>query len=75
MDASVPVLHACCKTELESEILYAYKNTVPKIQEPVTNCDTLLTCGNGGTFSLLDLPNSLVEYNKRLGSKPEKSFQ
>jgi len=51
------------------------ENTVPTIQEPVLNCYTILTCGNGGIFSLLDLPNSLMEYNTRLGSKPETSFQ
>jgi len=63
-------------------VLYCFTSSVsstpsrsPKIQEPFTNCYTLLTCGNGGIFSLLDLPNSLVEYNKRLGSKPEKLFQ
>lgn len=53
--------------------MYTKKST--KIQEPFTNSYTLLTCGNGGIFSLLDLPNSLAEYNKRLGSKPEKLFQ
>ena len=39
-------------------------------QKQSTQHDSLLTCGNGGIFLQFDLPNSLVEYNKMLGSRP-----
>ena len=35
---------------------------------------SLLTCGNGGIFLQFDLPNSLVEYNKMLGSRPRDTW-